>query len=45
MFAVAGQLQRHDFDGDAAARARVSRAIDRPHHPTAKRLDLVLPVE
>ena len=29
-FAVAGQLRRHDFDGDATARARMSRAIDRP---------------
>ena len=32
-FAVTGQLQRNDFDGDATARARVSRAIDRPIPP------------
>src|SRR5262245_23242384 len=45
-FAVACQLRRNDFDGDATARAYVSRAIDRPHSAaTAKFLDLVLPVE
>ncbi len=45
-FAVAGQLRRNDFDGDAPACAYVSRAIDRPHSAaTAKLLDLVLQVE
>src|SRR5262245_3620828 len=45
-FAVAGQLRRNDFDGDATACTYVSRAIDRPHSAaTAKLLDLVLPVE
>src|SRR5262245_21739050 len=45
-FAVAGQLRRNDFDGDATACAYVSRAIDRPHSAaTAKLPDLVLPAE
>src|SRR5215510_3555492 len=45
-FAVAGQLRRNDLDGYATASARVSRAIDRAHSPTAaKLLDFVLSVE
>src|SRR5262245_31410226 len=45
-FAVAGQLRRNDFNGDATASANVSLAIDRAHSPTAaKRFDLVLSIE